>query len=403
MFSEEMTKTVRDTFNRKPVKGEFGIEIETEGQNLFGGGITKVFQAHEDGSLRQGMEYVSKPIFRKDVIPSVDELKTVLERNRCIFNPSYRSSTHIHHNYLDNTWSDVVGAVIGWTIVEPIVLDAMPPGRNGSLFCLASFDTGDATAALDYLCGQIGNGKIKYAWNYRGKYSAQNLLRLADLGTIEYRVFPTSMDGKQIDGWCGWLANIKDQAVQAQDRSFLGMVEYAEKNPFEFCGRIFDGNPPVDNARISALVDFGARHAYELARVVNEHIKKPPPKAKAKKSLDEMLQVEVGIAGAEVHPQGVGFRLRQPPEFGHWIMDDPIRQAPAPVVEAPAEVAPEAPRPNREPARRFLLAQIARYGALVAESERLQNRSRQQEQRLRRRRAALENYNQQLRELEQAQ
>lgn len=375
MFSEQMNKTVRETFGQKPVKGEFGIEIETEGENLFGGGITKNFTAHEDGSLRRGMEYVSKPIGRKDVIPSVEELKTFLERNGCTFNPSYRSSTHIHHNYLDNTWSDVVGAVIAWTIAEPVVLEAMPPGRNGSLFCMASFDTGDATAALDHFCGQIGSGRLKYAWNYRGKYSAQNLLRLADLGTIEYRVFPTSMDGQQIDKWCGWLSNVKDHAVKAQDRSFLGMVEYAEKNPFNFCASIFDGNPPVDNDRIPALVDFGARHAYELARVVNEHIRKPPPKKSAKLP-DGFVEVEVGVAAGEVHPAGGMFQLRDVPQFARWVMDDPVQPVQAPVAPAQAPAAPADPQPNRERARRL------------------------QEQRLRRRRAALENYNQQLRDLE---
>jgi len=375
MFSEAINKTVKETFNQRSVKGDFGVEIETEGRNLPPGKITSDFSGHEDGSLRQGMEYVSIPLQKKNVFSAVNSLRERLEKAGAVLKPTYRSSTHIHHNFIDNKWSDVLGAVIGWTIIEPVILDSLPH-RNGSLFCMPSFDTGDAVLAIDHLCSSLARGSVTYEWNYRGKYSSQNLLRLSDLGTIEYRVFPTSVDGEEIDKWCGWIANIKDYAEKAEDKTYLSLVEYAEQNPFDFCGSVCNGKPPVEDRKIPGLIDFGARHAYELARVIADHMKRPAPKEEEKPKkklhqfnvLDDVVQMRA-----------------DPVQFARWIVQ-PVHPAqandlagaqlganpllredvPAPVPVVEREEIP-VPRGNPQIAR--VRERIAYYQRRVAEAE----------------------------------
>lgn len=294
MFKENIQKTVGQTYGLRSIKGEFGIEIETEGHNLQHGQVTRTFVGKEDGSLRHGIEYVSKPIQRKEIIETVTNLKGEVIRLGGQINPSYRSSTHIHQNFIDNKWCDVLGAVVTWTILEPSVLRVMPRDRDGSIFCLSSYDTGDASRAMSQLCDDLHTWSWRH--QYRGKYSSQNLLRLNDLGTIEYRVFPSSMDGQQIDEWAGWLEAIKTTAVKQEDKSFLGLVEHAEKNPIVFVGDHL--GPKYVREDTAQLVDFGVRHAYELARVIHEYTKKDKPAEKKflKKSIPGLGGAEIGAA-----------------------------------------------------------------------------------------------------------
>lgn len=309
MLLDNLKIPVADKFNLRRKKGDVGLELETEGENLPEGGIVPNWAGKPDGSLRNGMEYISAPLLRKNVANEVTCLAAELVKRGARIAPTYRSSTHIHENYLDSTFGDVLGAYICWALVEPTVFRVLPAGRDGSLFCVSSYDSGDLPLFVERLCDDIATGFVR-GFQPRGKYSSLNISRLGPgdheaLGTLEYRVFPPSMNGDVIQTWCNWTGNIKEFVRRQDDPSYLEMVRWAEAFPVEFLSAIF-GRCPVPRPEAAELVDFGARQAYELARMVSQALRAKPKEKPNKKSPGEQIAqnlMEAPVAPAE------GFRL----------------------------------------------------------------------------------------------
>lgn len=325
MFTDMIKTPVADHFKLKRRIGDVGIELETEGNFLPEGAVTKAFHGKQDGSLRHGMEYVSGVLSRKDVESEVNNLFAALAKNGAIINPSYRCSTHIHENYLDCTFGEVLGTYICWALIEPLIFRVIPAGRDGSLFCVSSYDSGDLPQYFERLCEGLSS---KYHdWHPRGKYSSLNISRLGPsdapaLGTLEYRVFPLSQDGATVQQWCNWCGNIKSfvRESMSEDPSFVTMVRWAEANPLLFIEKIFGVLPQLPPRNETAeLIDFGARQAFELARVVSTALRaKPKEKEKKKKyALDDLMEAHARV-----------------------ILDDPVQEI---RWDQPVEVAPAQP------------------------------------------------------------
>lgn len=288
MFADMLKTPVADHFRLRRVKGDVGIELEIEGEGLPAAALTKFFTGKPDGSLRQGMEYVSKPLPRGVVAEKVNEVAAALRIIHANVRPTYRCSTHIHENYLDATFGDVIGTYICWALAEPAVFRAIPEGRDGSLFCVSSYDSGDLPGYFEGFCNRLADGFVQ-GFQPRGKYSSLNMTRLGPgeapaLGTLEYRIFPLSLDGEQVQQWAEWCGNIKSfvQKWAAEDPSFMEMVRWAEANPDNFLSAILGKHPFKHEA--AALVDFGVRQAYELARITVAALKAPVKTTQKRKS-----------------------------------------------------------------------------------------------------------------------
>lgn len=353
MFIERMKNTIAHSFGCRPHKGHFGIEIETEGVGLPEGVVTAKFVGKPDGSLRNGMEYVSSVLTMAEVSPRVEELRQVLLRVGSRVQPTYRSSTHIHYNMVDRSFRDVLGMMVLWSLIEPTVFRLMPPGRDGSLFCVSSYDSGELPNYIDRFCKMIGDS-FERGFDPRGKYSSLNVSRLGDLGTLEYRVFPSSIDGHQIEGWCKWIANMSSIIHAEEDHSFLSMVREAEQNPIPFLSEIF-GELPLSERDAAEYVDFGARTAYEMARVIDGHLKKKPRKQKK----EEVQANPVPFPPDANAPLAPLARRRFAPRFG---AAGPARLAGVEAGQRPVLVGRERPRPRRNRADPGAVLNIPQIG-----------------------------------------
>lgn len=270
---ELLNVSVGSTFNLKSPKGRFGIEIELEGQHLPDFLDSKVWLAKGDGSLRNGMEYVSTPTnYPRDIVVDLEQR---LRGQGAIIAPTYRCSTHVHRNFIDLTWKDVIATIIIWNIIEPLVFKQMPPGRDGSIFCMSAYDTGDLPFRFNAFCDELRKKFLSLGFDQvcRQKYAALNLTRLRDLGTIEFRVFPPSLDGREVRKWCLWIDAIVDMAQKTSADNFSKFVHQAEKRPEDFVLQIF-GELPVPADEVSAWIDLGCKTAYELVRIFNTSLKK---------------------------------------------------------------------------------------------------------------------------------
>jgi hypothetical protein len=277
----------------REVKNDFGIEIEIEGT----GGIAVEcagWQVHNDGSLRGpgglgagGIEYVTRSaVSLGDVTRSVDRLAKKLEASQAVIRPdSPRTSTHIHMNMQQEKMIDVLGCLVLFAAVEPLFLHLCGPYRDGNSFCTPSYDSGDLGRYIhdigDYL--HKGHNPDYRDFPQRGKYASMGTNRLHDLGTIECRTFPCSVDPATIGKWCGWLYNLRQVAKAQDDKSFRTAIKVGLHNPLALVMDIFGDIPESQNLAME-LVQYGSQEAYEFTRILKHWLRKEAePEKPAKK------------------------------------------------------------------------------------------------------------------------
>lgn len=292
MFSDYAKKLVHELTARQKRVADVGLELEVEGQYL--PGTVPHWNSKAEGSLQEGMEYITKPIKRETVQLYVDNLAKYFKDCNTIIKPSYRCSTHIHVNMSDISVSDMLGFVTVFTMFEPLLLALCGSQRNGNLFCLSNYDTGDAIQSFQLLCERIvragqGNGFVYD----RGKYSALNLGRLYDLNTAEARCFPLSVKGSEVQKWVDWLVKMKDMAVAQPDKTYRELWKNVRQNPNWYAMEIFGADyMAIPNA--ASLIDVGTETAYEYSKLLKKFYsqkpkEKPEPKAKKNSLYEAML------------------------------------------------------------------------------------------------------------------
>lgn len=287
MFTDLAKQPVYEVFGRPKKVADVGIELEVEGNHL--PGAAPHWQAKQEGSLQGGVEYITKPI-KADVVETyVNNLnKYIVNEVGATIIPSYRCSTHIHVNVGTELLSDALGFAVIFTMFEPLLLTLCGNQRNGNLFCMSSYDTGEIIHSFDNMIGYLD--KIKtHGYGYeRGKYSALNFGRLADLNTMEARCFPLSMDGATVSKWCSWLLSMRDMAVAEPDKTYRELWKKVRQNPSWYAQKVFGFDThQVPNA--THLIDMGTETAYELTKVLKKWYNKPPKKEKSifpKKKVD---------------------------------------------------------------------------------------------------------------------
>lgn len=316
MFQTVSKKCIFEVLGKAKKIADVGIELEIEGSRL--PAAVPHWQAKAEGSLQDGLEYITKPIKRDVVKAYVDNLhKFITEEARGKIVPSYRCSTHIHLNMLPEKVEDVLGFIVIWTMFEPLILSLCGPERNGNLFCMSSLDTGDIVPQFDNLCKTFHTYNT-HGWQYeRGKYSALNTGRLPDLGTLEARCFPLSTDGTQVAEWVSWLLEMLDLAKKESDKTYRGLWKTIRQNPMFFANAIF-GHQQVSKTNYRDLIDIGTEQAYELTKVLKkyhnmtEEVKEEKQPLRRKKTIDPIadwgsVNVNQGYAAFVAQPPSGDF------------------------------------------------------------------------------------------------
>lgn len=303
-FKENSQITVLQMFGHTAVSGDIGIEIELEGTGPLGVAC-KGWSTHAENSLRAqggsgpgGTEYVTRGAIKEnDVISMVEKLATVLTSHGCVINPdAHRTSTHIHVNVQKLTMIEVLGYITIFTAVEPLLLALCGGKRDGNSFCASSYETGDLPEFFNIVCKQIDAYQPGYGGidAQRGKYAALGTFRLHDLGTLEARCFPHSVDAEEIHKWCQWLLRIREIAQAETDKSYRQIIKQGIHDPLMLIARVFGIHYlPVSHNLQNELVSYGSQEAYELTRLLKRYLNKP---AREKKEKQENTLYYDGIA-----------------------------------------------------------------------------------------------------------
>lgn len=306
-FSENTKVSVYDFYRpltgMRKQTGDVGLEIEAEGNIPMGGFPAKGWEPHLDNSLRGpggqgqgGIEYITRgAVAFSDVNRLVYDLRAAFNKAGVVCrDDSPRTSTHIHLNVQDMPLIDVFGYITVFAAVEPLFLHLCGPRRDGNSFCANSFDTGDLPDYFHEVFRQIEGFKQESGsldFSQRGKYASLGTFRLHDLGTLEGRCFPFSLDPDLIQSWCSWMINLRDLVLENEDKSCRSLIKLGLHDPMILANRIFGDMKGVSGYLASELIQYGSREAYELTRLLKFFLNKKPEekKLKSKKTIEPVF------------------------------------------------------------------------------------------------------------------
>jgi hypothetical protein len=203
----------------RPVKsGHVGIEVEVEFEentSIMTQGVGP-WLAKEDGSLRHGMEYISRAPFKvgSTLKDKVVALTNELAKFKVVTN-SPRTSVHNHVNVLDKTPVEILTAACAyWLVEQPLVQFCGPETRVRNHFCLRLVDAEGMYKRLLYdLTGSKGTVFASINADTM-KYSALNLACLRTLGTLEFRSMRGSVDPDLITLWATGCYELVERATK---------------------------------------------------------------------------------------------------------------------------------------------------------------------------------------------
>lgn len=263
MFLQPVSYFVEDYY---PQKGLFGVELEIEGDSL--PKRVEGWIIHEEGSLRgEAAEYVTEGAYdRLTLATALDYLDTAFQSKKSKASDSYRAGVHIHYNMQSRTLDSALRAVIMYTLVEPIFLKLCGKQRDGNLFCLSAYDTGDIHFWLERLYQNHHNPSSRLG---RGKYASLNTDPLTRFGTLECRAFPTAWSKDQIL----FFADLLDDILKEHDMHPKEMLRQAQRETPEFLSKIFGGRELPQAAH--SLLGFGVEQVFLLSKIYTEYMGEP--------------------------------------------------------------------------------------------------------------------------------
>ena len=212
-------KTVAEMCGIRSYAGlQFGVEIEMEGRGLVHD--LDGWEAHQDGSLRNGIEYVfNGPKKLVKSIALVQALYHRWEEQHARLEPSYRCSTHVHVNVSDWTVKEVQAAVFAYHLLEDMFLSRIHQDRKDNRFAVSGRFSKELERNPLWMEMPQAIREEEY------KYSSLNTATLNKYGTLEFRSLHASKDSAIIVDWLHtlnhFMTNVKEMgSVAAVVESF---------------------------------------------------------------------------------------------------------------------------------------------------------------------------------------
>ncbi len=196
----------------------YGIEVELEGKNFNNPpeNVNLYWMSHKDGSLRCknpgdcALEYVSRQPF-----PIAHTEKAITALFGYLTSPgvkvydSYRTSIHIHINFVMETFRTIYNFMTLSLILDELLVSQNGEHRVGNNFCLRARD---ALGQLQSLIWSIEHGHNFFDVPANDRYSSINFAALLKFGSIEFRSLECTTHEGRLLHWIGVLAEMKKKA-----------------------------------------------------------------------------------------------------------------------------------------------------------------------------------------------
>lgn len=243
-------------------RGEIGVEIEVEGENL-PGHVKSYWSVHHEGSLRgEAQEYVfTKPATRRVFGRYLDYLGKVLKNAGAVCNMSPRTSVHVHINMSDKSLVQCLNYILCYLIVEDLLDTHAGPTRVGNVFCLRAQD---AEFFVDFLVKCIKTKSFDPNPE-RLRYTNVNICAIPKFNSIEFRALRGTVDMNIIKDWVHILLSLKDVAVSYNDPTEI-MADFSRFGPEDFIRKLL----PDHYQKLIALLPNWQKHLWDAAHLVQE-------------------------------------------------------------------------------------------------------------------------------------
>lgn len=231
--------TLLKTYVKKELKSSdhFGLEVEYEFSRDDYPGLVNIpkecnfWIVDGDGSLRNGIELVSKPIKKTKITTSITELERIIKKNKFI--ASKRCGIHTHFNQANKTIGQMCSFIVASVLAEPFVFQTYAKGRDDSNFCVPLLDCAGQTERIANAVQMCRTKNITSRYGLDAfstpKYTGINIRPLSTLGTIEHRYPFSTTDIKEIEDWIKYCARLNDYSKNYNDPIDL-LEEYNQKN-----------------------------------------------------------------------------------------------------------------------------------------------------------------------------
>ena len=195
--------------------GDFGIEIEVEGENL--PAVDNLYwKTEHDGSLRNGMEYIfKKPKALKDVPALLRVLNKQFDEAEAKLSFSFRTSVHVHMNVQELTYQQILNTIYTYLLLEAPLINFCGEERKGNRFCLRLEDAEGAMEVFNMLFSR-GERSFREIGQDYVRYASINIEALRKYGSLEFRAMQGNVDVKRITTWCTALYNIREFAKEQE-------------------------------------------------------------------------------------------------------------------------------------------------------------------------------------------
>lgn len=250
-----MSKVI-ELIKTKAVKGDVGIEIEVEGENLKAVD-NAVWRSENDGSLRghfpqTACEYIlTKPIPVKDVTVALEGLREELKD--AIFAFSYRTSVHVHLNVQQLEFKELLSMMYTYYLLEEPLMNFCGKTRKGNNFCLR---LSDAEGVLDFVSSMFewGADGINNIPGDNARYAAMNVEAIKKYGSVEFRGMEGNMDVNRIQTWCDILVSIREYSKDKDPKAVY--EDFMKYGALGFVQKVLDQNAlTVHYARMARDVE----------------------------------------------------------------------------------------------------------------------------------------------------
>ena len=237
-----MTNLVAYTFNRAPVSGDFGVEIELEGDVVEfldrRRGLKNEWAITTDGSLTRGVEFVSNgPVAEKELDKHLRHLYNTIRDSGLSWSVSDRTGTHLHLNMTDLTDVQLINFLVYYYIFEELICDLQEENRRGNHFCFRAVDSIDPIQALEESILQSRPGLLRSDFI---RYAALNLCALPKYGSVEFRAIQTADTLKEpVLRVASLFSKLKTEAKKEGLTPSLIVDEFSENWGAQFVNYVF--------------------------------------------------------------------------------------------------------------------------------------------------------------------
>ena len=194
-----------------------GIEVELEGIPRRGVDDVQLkrWNIVADGSLQNGTEYVSEPVWGTAITDALDELRDVLAEQTP--HVSFRTSVHVHVNILDMEPEQLARMIKMYILYEPALFRIHETwNRKDCIFCVPCRRSRHILEGYSSFMRDLARARCSGSY-IRSKYSAMNINSASQLGTLEFRHMGGTTNVDEIDAWINIILQLKAAAITNVD------------------------------------------------------------------------------------------------------------------------------------------------------------------------------------------